>query len=54
MPWLMERTMTEVDQLNISRTLLDSSIREAVNNRLDQYQRLEDSSRQVKLSYGFI
>ena len=41
MPWLMDQTMTQVNQLNISRTLLDSTIRDAVN------QRLNDSLRQV-------
>ncbi|UJR10806.1 hypothetical protein I4U23_014994 [Adineta vaga] len=46
MPWLMERTMTEVNQLNVSRTLLDTTIRDAVNQRKDQYQRLNNSFHQ--------
>ena len=43
--------MTQVNQLNISRTLLDSTIRDAVNQRVDQYQRLNDSLRQVNPEY---
>ncbi|CAF0980618.1 unnamed protein product [Adineta ricciae] len=45
-PWLMDQTMSQVNQLNISRTLLDSTIRDVVNQRVDQYQRLNDSLRQ--------
>ncbi len=51
MPWLMHRTMTQVNQLVVSRTILDSTIREAVNQRIDQYQRLGETSRQVKLLF---
>jgi len=51
MPWLMHRTMTQVNQIAVSRTILDSTIRDAVNQRIDQYQRLGETSRQVKLLF---
>ncbi len=51
MPWLMHRTMTQVNQLALGRNILDSTIREAVNQRNDQYQRLGETSRQVKLVF---
>ncbi|CAF1071982.1 unnamed protein product [Adineta steineri] len=50
MPWLMDRTMTHVNKLVIGRSLLDSTIRDVVNQRIDQYQRIDESHRQVKHS----
>ena len=47
----MQRTMTQVDQLVIGRTILDSTIRDVVNQRIDQYSRLGQISRQVKLLF---
>ena len=54
MPWLMQRTMTEVNQMAISRTLLDSTIRDAMNQRTDQYHRLDETLRQVQMFFELI
>ncbi len=53
MPWLMEQTMTQVNHLVLGRTILDSIIRDAVNQRIDDYDKLAETLRQVKflLSY---
>jgi hypothetical protein len=47
MPWLMEKTMTQVNQLVLSRTILDSIIRDVVNQRIDDYDKLAETLRQV-------
>lgn len=47
MPWLMEKTMTQVNQLVLGRTVLDSIIRDVVNQRIDDYQKLEEILRTV-------
>ncbi|CAF3202483.1 unnamed protein product [Rotaria socialis] len=47
MPWLMEKTMTQVNQLVLGRTILDSIIRDVVNQRIDDYQKLEETLRQM-------
>jgi hypothetical protein len=49
MPWLMEKTMTQVNQLVLGRTILDSIIRDVVNHRIDDYEKLAETLRQVKL-----
>ncbi len=53
MPWLMEQTMTQVNHLVLGRTILDSIIRDVVNQRIDDYDKLAETLRQVKflLSY---
>ncbi|CAF3582789.1 unnamed protein product [Rotaria sordida] len=47
MPWLMEKTMTQVNNLVLGRTILDSVIRDVVNQRIDDYQNLEETLRKV-------
>ena len=47
MPWLMEKTMTQVNQLVLGRTLLDSIIRDVVNQRIDDYEKLAETLQQV-------
>jgi len=47
MPWLMEKTMTQVNQLVLGRTILDSIIRDVVNQRIDDYDKLAETLRQV-------
>ncbi|CAF3574640.1 unnamed protein product [Rotaria sp. Silwood1] len=47
MPWLMEKTMTQVNQLVLGRTILDSIIRDVVNQRIDDYQNLEETLKKV-------
>ena len=54
MPWLMEKTMTQVNQLVLGRTILDSMIRDVVHQRVDDYQKLEETLRQVKFKFEFI
>jgi hypothetical protein len=49
MPWLMEKTMTQVNQLVLGRTILDSIIRDVVNHRIADYDKLAQTLRQVKL-----
>ena len=44
----MEKTMKQVNQLVLGRTILDSIIRDVVNQRIDDYQKLEETLRQVK------
>ena len=51
MPWLMEKTMTQVNQLVLGRTILDSIIRDVVNRRIDDYGKLEEALRQVKIYF---
>ncbi|CAF1121733.1 unnamed protein product [Didymodactylos carnosus] len=47
MPWLMDRTMRQVNQLVLGRTLLDSLIRDVVSKRTDDYEKLEDTLRKI-------
>ncbi|CAF5143649.1 unnamed protein product, partial [Rotaria sp. Silwood1] len=47
MPWLLEKTMTQVNQLVLGRTILDSIIRDVVNQRIDDYQNLEETLKKV-------
>ena len=47
MPWLMEKAMTQVNQLVLGRTILDSIIRDVVNQRIDDYDKLAETLRQV-------
>ncbi|CAF5019101.1 unnamed protein product, partial [Rotaria sp. Silwood1] len=47
MPWLMDRTMTQVNQLVLGRTILDSIIRDVVNQRIDNYEKLAEALIQV-------
>ncbi len=47
MPWLMEKTMTQVNQLVLGRAILDSIIRDVVNQRIDDYDKLAETLRQV-------
>ena len=54
MPWLMEKTMAQVNQLVLGRTILDSMIRDVVHQRVDDYQKLEETLRQVKFKFEFI
>jgi hypothetical protein len=49
MPWLIEKTMTQVNQLVLGRTILDSIIRDVVNQRIDDYDKLAETLRQVKI-----
>jgi hypothetical protein len=51
MPWLMEKTMTQVNQLVLGRTILDSIIRDVVNQRIDDYEKLAETLRQVKFIF---
>jgi hypothetical protein len=51
MPWLMEKTMTQVNQLVLGRTILDSIIRDVVNQRIDDYEKLAQTLRQVKIIF---
>jgi hypothetical protein len=51
MPWLMEKTMTQVNQLVLGRTILDSIIRDVVNQRIDDYEKLAETLRQVKIVF---
>jgi len=48
MPWLIEKTMTQVNQLVLGRTILDSIIRDVVHQRIDNYDQLAETLRQVK------
>jgi len=43
----MENTMTQVHQLVLGRTILDSIIRDVVNQRIDDYDKLAETLRQV-------
>ncbi|CAF0827630.1 unnamed protein product [Rotaria sordida] len=43
MPWLMDKTMTQVNQLVLGRTILDSIIRDVVNQRIDDYEKLAEA-----------
>jgi len=47
MPWLMEQTMTQVNRLVLGRTILDSIIRDVVNQRIDDYDKLAETLTQV-------
>jgi len=47
MPWLMDKTMTQVNQLVLGRTILDSIIRDVVNQRIDDYDKLEEALRKA-------
>jgi hypothetical protein len=51
MPWLMDKTMTQVNQLVLGRTILDSIIRDVVNQRIDDYGKLEEALRRVKIYF---
>ena len=48
MPWLMEKTMAQVNQLVLGRTILDSIIRDTVNQRIDDYDKLLQSLQEVE------
>ena len=50
MPWLMNKTMTQVNHLVLGRTLLDSIIRDVVHQRIDDYDKLEETLRRVNES----
>ncbi len=41
--------MTQVNQLVLGRTILDSVIRDVVNQRIDDYEKLAQTLRQVKI-----
>ena len=47
MPWLMDKTMTQVNQLVLSRNILDSIIRDVVNQRIDHYDQLAQTLQEV-------
>ncbi|CAF0937870.1 unnamed protein product [Adineta ricciae] len=47
MPWLMNKTLSHVNQLVLGRTILDSIIRDVVNQRIDDYEKLADTLKQV-------
>ncbi|CAF4213184.1 unnamed protein product [Rotaria magnacalcarata] len=47
MPWLMNKTMTHVNQLVLGRTILDSIIRDVVNQRIDDYDKLAEALKQT-------
>ncbi|CAF2976675.1 unnamed protein product [Rotaria socialis] len=47
MPWLMNKTMTHVNQLVLGRTILDSIIRDVVNQRIDDYDKLAEALKQA-------
>ena len=47
MPWLMDKTMNQVNQLVLGRNLLDSIIRDVVNQRVENYDQLAETLRQV-------
>jgi hypothetical protein len=49
MPWLMDKTMKQVNQLVLGRTILDSIIRDVVNQRIDNYEKLAEALRQVNI-----
>jgi hypothetical protein len=49
MPWLMEKTMTQVNQLVLGRNILDSIIRDVVNQRIGDYDKLAETLRQVTI-----
>lgn len=51
MPWLMDQTMTQVNHLILGRTILDSIIRDVVHQRMDNYEKLEETLRQVKFHF---
>ncbi len=53
MPWLMEKTMTQVNQLVLGRTILDSIIRDVVNQRIDDYEKLAETLQQVSIFVFF-
>jgi hypothetical protein len=48
MPWLMDKTMIHINQLVLGRTILDSIIRDVVNQRVDDYEKLAETLKQVK------
>ena len=50
MPWLTNQTMTQVNNLILGRTILDSIIRDVVHQRIDNYEKLEETLRQVTTS----
>jgi hypothetical protein len=50
-PWLMENTMAQVNQLVLGRTILDSIIRDVVNQRIDNYDKLAETLRQVLIKF---
>ncbi len=52
MPWLMDKTMIHINQLVLGRTILDSIIRDVVNQRIDDYEKLAETLKQVK--FGFL
>lgn len=49
MPWLMDKTMNQVNKLVLGRTILDSIIRDVVNQRIDDYEKLAEALRQVRI-----
>jgi hypothetical protein len=51
MPWLMDKTMKQVNHLVLGRTILDSIIRDVVNQRIDDYEKLAETLRQVNISF---
>ena len=42
MPWIMERTLDELQRVNLSRLLLDNLLREVVSHRELEYSTLEE------------
>ncbi len=47
----MEKTMTQVNQLVLGRALLDSIIRDVVNQRIDDYEKLAETLQQVSIEF---
>ena len=54
MPWLMTKTMNQVNHLVLGRTILDSIIRDVVHQRIDDYDKLEQTLRQVTHAHLFL
>lgn len=47
MPWLMSQTLAHVNQLVLGRQILDSIIRDVVNQRIEDYDKLAEVLRQA-------
>ncbi len=43
--------MIQVNNLVLGRTILDSIVRDVVNQRIDDYEKLAETLRQVKLLF---
>ena len=49
MPWIVERTLNELNSLQVGRLLLDSLVREIVQRREEDYANIEEKQKQFAM-----